>query len=238
MLANNHRHALATGGWLSGLRPDLRHAILQEGRSHSLAAGEVLFAQGNAPSGLHGIARGQAQVTGVTSSGVEVLIALLRIGEWTGFLACVDSLPYAFTVSATEPTDVFTLPLASVRRLFHGDLEAFQTLVRPELAASRRVYEFLIENVTLTPLQRLARRLLELTSEAYGGRRSSDFIAGVSQDQIAVSIMTSRQWTNHLLGQLAEAGIIVISRAQIEIRDRQRLNALAHGAEADRFGGP
>ena len=226
--------SLSNSAWFCSLARELQRTIAQHGRAKMFAAGEVLFAQGDAPAGIHAILSGQAQVVGLTAEGVEVLMAVLRPGEWTGFLACLDGGPYAFTVAASEPMEVFSLSLSHVQRLFLGDVEGFRALATPELTVSRKIYADLVELVTLSPLQRLARRLQQLASAAYGTTRTSDMI-DVSQDQIATSIMASRQWTNHLLGQLDQAGIISISRERIHIRDWSRLTSLVHDTAAERI---
>jgi CRP/FNR family transcriptional regulator len=49
----------------------------------------------------------------------------------------------------------------------------------------------------------------------------------ITQDQIALSIMTSRQWTNRLLQHLEKAGLIARGRSRIDILDLPRLTQLA-----------
>lgn len=220
---------LSVGAWYASLAPHLQHAIAEHGRLRTYATGEVVFMQGDPVVGLFAVLSGQVSVAGLTSDGMEVLVATLRPGEWTGFLAVLDGGPYAFTTTATEPAEILCLPLAQVKRVF-SDLEGLRALMQPELAASRRVYRYLVDLAMMTPKQRLARRLLDLAQTAYDGDVRSDGIDHVSQRQIAVSIMCSRQLTNSLLGDLEQAGVIKLSREHIQIRNRARLSAIAGDA--------
>lgn len=78
---------------------------------------------------------------------------------------------------------------------------------------------------------------MDLTSEPHGDRVTSSFISPVTQDQIALSIMASRQWTNRLLQHLEQAEMIRISRSRIDILDRARLTQLAvHGESGFTLG--
>ncbi|MDP1556235.1 MAG: Crp/Fnr family transcriptional regulator, partial [Hyphomonas sp.] len=170
---------------------------------------------------------GEAQVIGTTIAGLDILVAMHRPGDWTGFLACLDGQNFTFNVVASQPCEVLHLPLAAVRRIFLTDVGALSQMVAPELATLRALYSHIIEHLAFTPLQRLARRLVDLASNAQGERVTSRTISPITQDQLALSIMASRQWTNRLLQHLEKAGLIARARSRIEVLDLQRLRQLA-----------
>jgi CRP-like cAMP-binding protein len=122
---------------------------------------------------------------------------------------------------------VLHLPLAAVRRIFLGDPENYARLVAPELATQRSLYSHIIEHLAFTPLQRLARRIVDLASNVQGEQVTSRTISPITQDQLALSIMASRQWTNRLLQHLEQAGLIARGRSRIEVLDLARLTRLA-----------
>lgn len=221
---------LQRGRWFSALPEALQEEVLRHATRQKLRRGKHLFRQGDPPDGIHGLVSGEAQIVGTTLAGLDILVAVYRPGDWTGFLSSVDEGPYTFSVIASQPCEVLHLPLAVVNRLFLSDAENFRRFVLPEMASIRAIYSQVVESLAFTPLQRLARRLIDLTSEPHGGQASSSFISPVTQDQIALSIMASRQWTNRLLQHLEQADVIRISRSRIDILDRARLNQLAvHG---------
>lgn len=221
---------LQRGRWFSALPEALQEEVLRHAMRQKLRRGKHLFRQGDPPNGIHGLVSGEAQIVGTTLAGLDILVAVYRPGDWTGFLSSVDEGPYTFSVIASQPCEVLHLPLAAVNRLFLSDAENFRRFVLPEMASIRAIYSQVVESLAFTPLQRLARRLIDLTSEPHGGQASSSFISPVTQDQIALSIMASRQWTNRLLQHLEQADVIRISRSRIDILDRARLSQLAvHG---------
>lgn len=221
---------LQRGRWFSALPEALQEEVLQNSTRQKLRRGKPVLRQGDLPTGIYGLVSGEAQIIGTTRAGLDILVAVYRPGDWTGFLACVDEGPYTFSVIASQSCEVLHLPLAAVQRIFLSDAGTFRRFVLPEMASIRAIYTHVVESLAFTPLQRLARRLLDLTSDPHSGRVSSSFISPVTQDQIAMSIMASRQWTNRLLQHLEQADMIRISRSRIDILDRARLSQLAvHG---------
>lgn len=221
---------LQRGRWFSALPDALRDEVLRSATRQKLKRGKHLFRQGDPANGIYGLVSGEAQIIGTTLAGLDILVAVFRAGDWTGFLSSVDEGPYTFSVVASQSCEVVHLPMAAVNRIFLSDSEGFRRFILPELASTRAIYSQVIESLAFTPLQRLARRLVDLTSEPHGDLVTSSFISPVTQDQIALSIMASRQWTNRLLQHLEQADVIRISRSRIDILDRERLTQLAvHG---------
>lgn len=221
---------LQRGRWFSALPEALQEDVLRSATRQKLKRGRHLFRQGDPANGIYGLVNGEAQIIGTTLAGLDILVAVYRPGDWTGFLASVDGGPYTFSVVASQTCEVVHLPMAAVERIFLSDAAGFRRFILPELASTRAIYSQIIESLAFTPLQRLARRLIDLTSEPHGDLAASSFISPVTQDQIALSIMASRQWTNRLLQHLEQADVIRISRSRIDILDRARLMQLAvHG---------
>jgi CRP-like cAMP-binding protein len=218
---------LKRGLWFSSLPEPVQEDILRSAVHMRLKRGKHFFRQGDPATGLYGLVTGEAQVIGTTLAGLDILVAMHRAGDWTGFLACMDGGSYTFNVVASQPCDVLYLPLPAVRRIFFKDVESLSRMIAPELATQRALYSHIIEHLAFTPLQRLARRLVDLASNVQSERVTSRTISPITQDQLALSIMASRQWTNRLLQHLEKANLIRRSRSRIDILDLPRLTQLA-----------
>jgi len=215
------------GLWFSALPEPLQDDVLRSASRIRLKRGKHFFRQGDQPTGLFGVVSGEAQVIGTTIAGLDILVAVHRPGDWTGFLACLDGEGYAFSVIASGPCEVLHLPLAAVRRIFLNDVGSLAMMIAPELATQRSLYSHIIEHLAFTPLQRLARRLVDLSFNAQGDRVTSRTISPITQDQLALSVMASRQWTNRLLQHLEKSGLISRGRSRIDVLDLPRLTQLA-----------
>jgi len=215
------------GLWFSGLPEAMQEEILRSAVRLRLKRGKHFFRQGDPATGLFGIVSGEAQVIGTTLAGLDILVGMHRAGDWTGFLACMDGQNYTFNVVASQPCEVLHLPLPAVRRIFLNDVDSLSQMIAPELATLRALYSHIIEHLAFTPLQRLARRLVDLASNVQAERVTSRTISPITQDQLALSIMASRQWTNRLLQHLEKAGLIHRARSRIDVLDLPRLSQLA-----------
>jgi len=124
----------------------------------NLAAGELLFRQGEEADGVHVVAAGAVGVYGRLPAGREIELARLGVGEVVGELALVDGGMRAATVRALEPTSTLFLGRAEFHALlFRLDPTAF--------AIKRRVAALVCE--------RLRRRCAALTGWLDGDSRTA-----------------------------------------------------------------
>jgi len=215
------------GLWFASLPERHQEEVLRHAVPLKFRRGKHLFPQGDPPTGIFGIISGEVQVIGNTLAGLDILMSVQRPGNWTGFLACLDGRNFTFNVVASQPCEVLHLPIAAVRRIFMHDVDALSYMVAPELGTLRALYSHLIEQIASTPLQRTARRLVHLASNTQGEQVTARTLSPITQDQLALSIMSSRQWTNRLLQHLEKTGLIARSCSRIDVLDLPRRTHLA-----------
>lgn len=221
--------ALDASPWFSALPREARNRVANSGSIRWFNQGAAIFRQGDATTGLHAVLSGEAKVLAMSRNGVESLVALLRPVEWTGYLACLDGLSYAFTVSASQDCEVFTLPIAAVRTIFFDDAKLLRHLIAPQLAADRKLFGHIVNIAADTPMQRLARRIVDLGRRPYDSDSEPAALTHVSQTELAITAMMSRQSTNALLHELEKAGAVEIGYGSVTIVDPARLSRIAEG---------
>lgn len=218
------RQILESGGWFAQLPFTIREKLISEGRERHLKAGQKLFDQGDPPTGLHGLISGEIHIKGTATNGHELLMAIHRPADWTGFLTCIDAQPHPMSAVAATDIRVLTVPPRAVRSIFETDVETFRYLLMPELRVGRANYRWLIEMVTRPSLQRIAARLLDLARWPYGLRAGpTSPIEHVSQEELANACNLSRQTMNSALQQLEKRGFIRVGYGRIEIIDSRRM---------------
>lgn len=77
-----------------------------EPTDRQLAAGDVLFAQGDPPDFIYVIESGALEVTRTSPSGEQVVLAQLGPGEFVGEMGPLFGLPRSATVRATDATSL------------------------------------------------------------------------------------------------------------------------------------
>src|SRR5438034_937753 len=79
------------------------------GRTVSLEAGHVVFAEGAEADGLYVILAGTVRIYGKDDRGDEAEFATLARGDYFGELALLDGKPRSATVACLEPCTLFFL---------------------------------------------------------------------------------------------------------------------------------
>ncbi|WP_143738156.1 Crp/Fnr family transcriptional regulator [Erythrobacter donghaensis] len=232
MTSERHLPILRRNSWFAGLPEEMQLEIAEHGRSRHVAQGADLFVQGDPSAGLHCLLEGQLHVTGLSPDGEEVLIAILRPSDWTGFLSVLDRGPYAFTASAVTASTVLSLSPGDLARVFERSIGTYKHLVAPELSSTRGNFHFYLEQLGKPPLQRVAHRLLDLGRWAYGAPLGPPMpLENVSQDDLAAATRLSRQTINGALRDLEKRGVIEVRRAHVRVLDADALRQVASGPE-------
>ncbi len=223
--------ALAFGDWFPALPARKQEEVAERLVISNFAKGDVVFHQGDRSRGLHCVVLGSLHIFGLSVGGDEALLAIVRPGEWTGFLAALEEGEYAFEARVVEPTAVASLPLTAMKEVFECDVETYKSLLKPLLTSTRNLYAGMTELQKPTAFQRIADRLLTLSRWPYAqaeGRVAH--LDHVSQELVASSVGLTRQTANRMLGHLAAEGIISVRYGRIEIRAPEALKAIAIGA--------
>jgi CRP-like cAMP-binding protein len=219
---------LAAGEWFGSLPPDVRTEMLAIGTIRTLAPGKHLFEEDGAPTGLHGILSGNIHVVGMSPDGNAVTMGIIRPGDWTGFLSCLDGGPHAYAGIAREGARTLSLRPAEVARIFERDVATFKLLLAPDLAIRRKLGRFVVDNVRLSLAQRVAARLCDLGRSPY--QFSGDPVGplrNISQEELAMSVAATRPRINEILRDFVGQGLIELGYGRITILDPTALGPFA-----------
>jgi len=208
-------------GFLAQVSPNLRDALNQIAVSVRLDTGETLFEEGDDGDALFAIIKGAVEISVLSPEGRRLVLDVLRQGDMLGEIALFDPGVRTATVTALEPTHL--------RRLSHRDLLSCMRTT-PDMAedmlrlAGRRMRWMthqIEEQVFLPVAQRLARRLLYLTAA------SPDKALELSQTQLAEFVGATREAVSKILSEWRRAEIVAVSRAGVQIIDRDALEDIA-----------
>ncbi|WP_425092540.1 Crp/Fnr family transcriptional regulator [Tropicimonas sp. S265A] len=211
-------------GFLALASPRLRNMLETLATPVRLAAGEVLFTEGDAGDALFAVSTGAIEVSVLSPDGRKLLLDVMREGELLGEIALFDPGERTATVTALEPT--------TLRRVAHSDLLA-ALQATPDLAADllrlagrrMRAMTLQIEDQVFLPLaSRLARKLLYLTTSQPEARLE------MSQAQLGEFVGATREAVSKILGEWRRAGVVELSRAGVLITDRAALKLIADPA--------
>src|SRR5206468_13125663 len=107
--------------WFAALPLAERKALLAAGERVHLAAGEMLFRQGDAvPAGqgaFYGVVGGAIKASSLRPDGKEAILAVLEAGNWFGEISLIDRQPRTHDATAMVASELLALPRAAFDRM-------------------------------------------------------------------------------------------------------------------------
>ena len=187
-------------------------------------AGQTLFHMGDEGGSLHFIERGRVKVTIPSSSGEELILAILGPGNLLGELSLFDGKPRSATVQALEETETLCLHREDLLALMRGRFDVVEKILVVLAGRIRDTDMLLADKHFLDITARLAKKILDL-GDTFGIREGGQVRIGVkiTQKDLASMIGATRESINKQLKALRDQGLIRISGGTIEILKRERL---------------
>lgn len=180
--------------------------------------GDAIFHKDDPGSTLYIVKTGQVKITTDSTEGEEVILAILRDGDFFGELSLLDGKPRSASATAMADTKAFTLDRSALME----SIAKYPELAGDVLSAlSERLRhtDVLLEDAVFLDLPaRLAKRLLQL-SEKHGIQtdKGMEIDLRLTQQDLANTVGASRVAVNKLLGLFQDKGLINIDKHHIAL---------------------
>ena len=210
---------------LESLGDEDRRIVLAAARRRRFARGEVVFHDGDPGDTLHLIVQGHFAVRMTTPLGDVATLRVCGPGEHFGELAVLAPGPRIGGVVSLDGGETMAL-----HRDTFGDLRARMPSVDAALtdaliAEVRRLAVALVDALYVPAEQRVWRRLRDLVAIYRSG--DGPVVIGVTQDDFAQLVGTTRSTANRVLRGGEEKGVVALARGRIEVHDLEALDRLA-----------
>ena len=187
-----------------------RQVLAQEMRNVALDAGEVLFARGDPGNEIYLVVEGRIRISVLSSDGRELSFAHAVAGDIFGEIAALDGSPRSADATAITPVRLKTLSQSALLRLLSTSTTVAIAVIKLLCGRLRDVSEH-FEAIALHPIEvRLARLLLDTLEEreTAGGAKVTSLTLGITQNELALLMGSTRQRANVALMLLEKAGAI------------------------------
>ncbi len=183
----------------------------------------VILFEDDPGDALYVVLKGEVKVVLVGEDGREVILSMLRAGDFFGEMALIDDQPRSAHVIATEDANLLVLRREQFRQCLadtpHVALGLLQALSRRLRRADDKIGGLVLLDVN----GRVARVLLELADEHDGEHVPRK----ITHHMLAQMIGSSRETVSRTIRDLTDQGLIEVSRKDIIIRNRSQLEQLA-----------
>ncbi|MEV6527343.1 Crp/Fnr family transcriptional regulator [Longispora sp. NPDC051575] len=201
-------------------------AIAQAAPMRTYASGEMLFTPHERVEALFMLRRGRVRTFRVSAEGRALTTAIITPGTIFGEMVLLGQQMYDNYAEALDEAVVCVMSRDDVHRFLLSDpriATRITTILGTRLAAME---QRLSEAVFKTVPQRVAATLIALSAEparkpgllAFGSRP-----IGLTHEQLAALVGTSRETVTKALGDLADRGVIKLHRGRVTILDHLRL---------------
>jgi CRP-like cAMP-binding protein len=192
-------------------------------RERTYPRNSVIVFEDDPGDALYIVAGGQVKVVLIGEDGREVILAVLTQGDFFGEMSLIDDEPRSAHVIAMEDAQLLVLRREDFQRGMEEYPRIALGLLRALSRRLRRADDKIGALVLLDVLGRVARILLELADESGG-----DLITKrVTHHTLAQMIGSSRETVSRTIRELADRGLVEVSRKGIRIADRTALRAAA-----------
>ena len=165
----------------------------------------------------------EVKVVLIGEDGREVILSILRDGDFFGEMSLIDDQPRSAHVIATEDSNLLVLRRDDFRRSIEESPRIALGLLRALSRRLRRADDKIGSLALLDVNGRVARLLLELADEHDG----SHIPRTVTHHMIAQMVGSSRETVSRTMRELADRGHVHVTRKAIILQDRPALKRLA-----------
>lgn len=190
----------------SMLTPEQAQSIAASVVKRRFRRGETLVVQNHPSDGLFILLNGRVRVLTTDERGKEVILAVLKAGDFVGEMSMIDHEPASATVRAETQIDTLVLERADFERCLPeaGSLSyaIMRGLVRRLRQADRQIQTLALLDVH----GRVAQTLKDMADEVDGQR-----IIGhrVNRQDVAKIVGASREMVSRVMKELEDQGVIL-----------------------------
>ena len=202
-------------------------------RRRPLKKGDYLYRMGDSLTSLYAVRTGSIKTYELRLDGQLQIMGFHLPGEVIGIDA-ISSDRHPCNAVALEATELCEIPFNKLVELSHKISGLQRQLLRIMSREIVRDEEALMMLGKMTADERLAACLLSFTQryQRLGGS-ADEFKLSMSRQDLADYLGLALETVSRLFSRFQDDGLISVQGKQIHIRDRQRINALAKGIEAE-----
>ncbi len=170
-------------------------------------ANRTIFWQGEPADSVFYLRHGKVKKAVTSQEGKEAIIALLGDGDFFGVGCLAGQLLRIATATAMTDCSLVRIEKPLMARILHEQHDFSELFVTHLLSRNIRYEEDLVDQLFNSSEKRLARMLLLLAHFGKEGR-SETVVPGVSQENLAQMVGTTRSRISHFMNKFRELGFI------------------------------
>jgi CRP/FNR family cyclic AMP-dependent transcriptional regulator len=188
---------------------------------------QVIYSEGNHPTGLYYVLRGKVKAYKVNEEGKELVTDLFGPGDFLGHVALLEESVYKDTAEALEETELATIPREDFEELMNKNAQVARKFIQL-LAKNISEKEDLLLGLAYNSLRKKVAEALILMEKKYRGESMEKCTINISRDSLAAIAGTATESLIRTLTEFRNEKLININNGVINILNEQKLKRLAN----------
>lgn len=184
----------------------------------------TIFVRADDGDRLFAILKGRVKISVFSDEGREVVLAVMRAGDFFGEIAALDGSARTADASAIEDCEILSIARKDLFPVLERNPEIYMKIIRVLCERLRQTNETIEDSIFLTIPARVAKTIMKLAA-SYGETHGDSIRLNVkiSQQELANIIGTSREVVNRHLRQLQQQEVIRVEKGHIIIDQKDYL---------------
>ena len=193
----------------------------------TVPAHALLFSQGQEATGIHILKSGQVKLTTSSQRGRTFILKIAEPGEILGLHNCFSGEPYEITAEALQPCQLNFVRREHLLGVLAHDPDAQFAVTERMSRQCHYAYEVIQSLASSNGVsERMARLLLELTTEAKPTPHGLRIMLGLTHEEIGQMIGASRETVTRVLKHFRKEKIAVLRGSTLLVLDRPALESM------------
>lgn len=186
---------------------------------------EILFREGRYPNALYFVISGKIKAYKINEYGKEFIISLYKPGDFVGYEALLEDIPYQFSVAALDNSKVCVIPKEQFFLLLNTHKDISYTFIKLLSNGIKEKEDQLLKMVYYSVRKRVAEALLMLIDK-YKNNNDKFFSINISRSDLSSIVGTATETLIRTLSDFKEEGILKLKGSNITIINEEKLRKI------------
>jgi len=187
---------------------------------------QTVYSEGKRPRFLYYLVAGKAKSFKLHEDGKEYITDLYNSGDFIGYTALIEDMPYDETVVILEDAELVQIPRDAFLQLIHTDIGIAAAFIRIITKNVKEKEDRLLDLAYSSLRKRVAKALIAIHEKYYGDSPNS--VIEFSRDDIAQYIGTATESLIRTLSDFKSEKLIDIKGGKISIINLEKLKHLLY----------
>ncbi len=204
---------------------DALQKFIEGRKTNTFKKKQFIYMEGNYPNGIYYVNKGKVKIYKIHDHGKELIIALLKEGDFFGYTTLLEGKVYLETAQALEDAEIVFLPKEDFFSLIYNNREVAKKFLHILTQSVTEQQEKLIELAYSSVRKRVAEALL-LLQKRYQDEGQQAFSIAISREDLANIVGTATESLIRTLSDFKEEKLVDISEGKIKLLNEKKLKEM------------